>query len=707
MNWDSIVKAVSEFRPPFEHRVFVFIAAIVLLLIVNGAVLLVRGFMKSRKSKKGSKKAKPKVLVDKMSGFNFLKTRAKESRILKIAGIVIRKLTRPFVIVAKFFWRKKLLFFNIFLVFIAVGIAVYTFVSRPLVIYSSPASGRHMKSGDQVIEIDFDLPFDPDKIKFNISPDIEGKWETVEAIPGLPWKRKVRFYPDESIYPGEEVVVYIVGLRSWWKPKKLHEQAVEFKSPEIPDIEDVFPENEAENIPTDSNIEFQYDAPLGDFVQLTYEISPESEVEYKTKEEKGIQEIDFEKSLSQDQEYTVEVYRTLRSYDVETGEDIKTGETEKIESLKFKTVTTPSIESYEPKGDGAHADSVIKIVFAEKMNRKSVESKFSINPEVEGEISWEDDRTFVLTPASELPKETDFEMKLEADLKNKYGGTTPEEIKLNFKTIGKVGVVATSPLAGAYGIDPKSTNIVIEFNQEVDHESAQQKFSISPGVGGGFSWNGNQLIYSSAGNLSYSTRYTVKVAAGVKTIYGIDSDQDHVFTFTTRDNVFALNVPWYRQQESFTCNIAATRMALAYRGVYVSESQIKSSIGIGDNPNYNWVPGYGVHWGPIASYIGNFRGVAIKSGWNVPELAREVEKGNPVILWWYNRYSQPAGAFTLPSGATGYMGMHSEVVRGFVGDAGNPVSLLTNDPWRGRLTYSRSLFTSTWAYLGYTAVVVY
>jgi uncharacterized protein YvpB len=148
-------------------------------------------------------------------------------------------------------------------------------------------------------------------------------------------------------------------------------------------------------------------------------------------------------------------------------------------------------------------------------------------------------------------------------------------------------------------------------------------------------------------------------------------------------------------------------MALAYRGVHVSESQIKSAIGVGGDPNSNWVSGYGVHWGPIANYIGRYRSVSVKTGWNTAALAREVEKGNPVIVWWYNRYSQPPGAFTLDSGATGYKGMHSEVVRGFTGDSSNPTVLYTNDPWRGRLTYSRSLFDSTWGYLGYAAVVVY
>ena len=147
-------------------------------------------------------------------------------------------------------------------------------------------------------------------------------------------------------------------------------------------------------------------------------------------------------------------------------------------------------------------------------------------------------------------------------------------------------------------------------------------------------------------------------------------------------------------------------MALAFYGNLVSEQDILAQIGNGNDPNSNWVDGYGVHIEPIAGYINKFRETEIKTNWSIAGITDAVSQGYPVILWVYNRYSQPAGPFQLASGEVGYMGMHSEVVRGFIGPKDNPEYILTNDPWRGQLTYSRATFESIWRYIGNTALVV-
>ena len=52
--------------------------------------------------------------------------------------------------------------------------------------------------------------------------------------------------------------------------------------------------------------------------------------------------------------------------------------------------------------------------------------------------------------------------------------------------------------------------------------------------------------------------------------------------------------------------------------------------------------------------------------------------------------------------------MHSEVVVGFKGSVDNPSVIIVNDPWRGRLYYSRSTFEWNWRRsFNNTAVVVY
>lgn len=717
VDWDKTFIALRESAPPFEIRLYVLAGLFCLLLLLNGIVVLLRK-RKSRVSAGISSSDKvqasnieipavvsPVVPSDGSGSIDIIKSDKKiqhKSKKESQRGFFRRTLRR----VTGFFWRNKLRLFNILLV-VSIGIiSGLTFFMVPGVVVTTPVRGSYMDSGEQVIEIEFDLPFDEDNIKFNVSPDVEGEWKFEDVSGILPLKRKARFYPKESFFPDNEVVIYVVGLRQWWSKGQEHEHAIEFRSPKIPDITAVIPGDLSENVPVECGVLVEYDSPVGKFVDIKIEIDPVAEFDLE-ENGKHSYELKFEEALGQDQEYKIDIYRTPRSYDVENGDDIEIGDTEKIQTVTFKTVTTPLVSSYEPKGDSVLADSVIKVVFDQPMDHESVEEHFSIEPSVEGEITWSNEKTFVLTPKDPLKKETDFKVLFQKGILSEYAGTTEEDISIKFKTIGKVKVSAFSPVSGSYGLEPSSTNVVVEFNQKVDHASAQQHFSISPAVAGSFAWEGNKLIYYTAGKINYSTRYNVGISAGVKTVDGLDSTENFNYYFVTRDNIFTLAVPWYKQQEGFSCNLAAARMALAYRGVYVSESQIKSAIGTGGDPNVNWVAGYGVHWGPVASYIGNYRNVSVKSGWNVAALAKEVEKGNPVIVWWYNRYSQPAGSFTLESGATGYKGMHSEVVRGFVGNSSNPTSLMTNDPWRGQLTYNQSLFVSTWAYLGYTAVVVY
>ncbi len=690
MNYPNFSAQIIKVLPSFEWRIGAILIVLIVLLFLGFSRFLWRKFSDKRREKK-ERDANPFRDCSLEDTGRFGKVKYLWCRMMNLW---------PF--------RHLFLFGNFLGVIVIVFLAFTAFGLRPVVLSSTPEFGGNMSEGDQKIEVEFDLPVNSDDIKFNISPEVDGRWELEPIWDGAPLYRRAIFHPGESIFPDKKVVVYVVSVQPWWADGDGHEESIEFESPAIPEIEEISPGDGSDQVPVDSDLDVYYDAPVGDFVELVYEIEPE--VEFEVEENGGTShKIDFNENLSQDAEYSMKIYRTPRSYDPDTGEDVERGETEEIASASFKTVQTPLLAEYSPKGTGVLVDMPISVVFEQEMDRMSVEESFSVSPAIDGVISWKDDKTFTYTPNSDLPKETEYTVKFAADMKNKYGGKTEEDITFKFTTIGKVSVKSISPVNGGSGLDPKSANIVVEFNQEVDHASAQQHFSVSPAVSGSFGWEGNKMIYYSAGKLAYSTRYTVTISAGVKTVHGLDSDQNFSYYFVTRNNIFTIGVPYYSQQEMFTCNLAAARMALAYRGVYVSEAQMKSSIGVGQNPNADWVSGYGVHAGPVSGFIGAYRGNSVISGCgsnNAATVAQEVEKGNPVVLWWYNRYSTPAGTFTLPGGYTGYRGMHSEVVYGFVGDSSNPTSIYTRDPWRGSLTYSRSGFEGNWAYLGCTAIVV-
>ncbi len=693
-DWYQAFEAFRAWLPPYEIRIIIMVLILAMILLIN----------RKPKLKNIDNKKYKNDINSKSSELTNPKNINKQKGTIK-KGNSISTLTTS---LSKFlqFDHKLKGYITLALTLILIVFIYMTFLIRPSVISSTPKAGDYMTTSNGQITLIFDLPVNKDWVGFNISPEIEGDWKFESVSKILPTKRKVVFTPERSFYPDTEVVVYVVGIRSDLSEGKLHEQSIEMHSPKIPNIVSIKPANGEINVPIDQVIEIEYDAPVGDFVRLDHIVEPtvpftQFEIDEHTV---GIR---FTEELSQDETYMLGIMRTPRAYFIKSGKDDLVGDTELISTTTFNTVTTPLVESYTPKGNSVSVDSEVIIVFDQAMNKQSVEEHFNITPEIAGEFVWEDDRTLHYLLSENLQKEKEYSITLAPGFISSESGSANNEIKLDFKTIGYVEVSSVAPKPGSYGLDPTRTNIELEFNQPVDKESAQSNFEIVPNVNGQFKWEGNKLIFETAGRLNYSTKYNVKVKPGVKTIAGLDSIQEFNYTFVTKDNIFTLNVPWYKQQEGFTCNIAATRMALAYRGIYVSEYDVKTGVGIGEDPNQNWVPGYGVHWGPISNYISQYRNVAVKSGWNVAELAQEVEKGNPVIIWWYNRYSQPYGSYTLPSGVTAYMGMHSEVVRGFVGSSSDPTALLTNDPWRGNLTYPTSLFISTWSYLGYKAVVVY
>lgn len=589
--------------------------------------------------------------------------------------------------------------------FACISLVVITIYARPYAIYSFPEPGSYLQSADQSISIRFSIPVDQNTIGLNISPEVKGKWVFNDSALNTSYRDEVKFIPEESFYPDSKIVIYLTKMTRIAAGGQQHEQSIEMFAPKSPQVSESNPSDGAKNVSPQKDLEISYDAPIGKFVNINYEIIPKIDFTVinisPTK-----QAIHTTEQLSQDQLYQLKAYRQLRSYNVSDNSDIRLGDTETILDEKFTTVSTPNIESYSPQGDNVNPAGPVIVVFQEEMDPESVKNNLTITPDLPGVISWNDERTFVYTSTEAMPKDTKFTFTFLAGTLNKYSGKTKENIVISFKTAGKVQATAVSPAAGTSGAGVTGVVLSITFNQEVDHESAQLSFVTSPSVPGTFSWNGNTLNYTITSKLAYSTRYDFSVNAGVKAIYGIDSDTPIASFFTTKSNVFILGVPQYYQPVgTFICNTVAARMVLAFKGIYRTDNDVIYGIGMGGNPNGSWVDGYGTHWDPISNYL-NSQGLTteIKHGWNIAEMAQEVEAGHPVILWWWNRYSSQY-SFNL-GGATAYNGMHSEVVVGFVGDASNPSSIITNDPWRGRLYYSASGFNSTWSYIGNTAVVV-
>lgn len=577
-----------------------------------------------------------------------------------------------------------------------------TFITRPNIIYSNPYAGSTMASEIPEYEIQFDLPVDTDNIKFKMSPQIDGKWE-YEKI----WKsslvRKVSFKPDHSILPDQRVVIYITGLRTKWDNGKLHEQPLEFNSPTIPQILSTNPKEGSTDFSPESNIEVNFDSPLGQFTEVDYTISPYTEHEVKKVDEKT-HIIQLKNELLLDQEYQIVAKRSVRQYRLENNEEIIRGEPIQILDLKFKTAGNPLVESYSPKGNAVNPEESFKAVFTQTMIQDQVEKNFSITPEIKGEITWVDQRTFIFTPENQFQKNTTYKIIFSKGIEGTVFGETKEDINIEFKTAGEVKILSISPLDGSNAVEI-SSEISIEFDQPVDRQSVEDRFQIYPAIEGTFSWSKNLMKFLPSHNFGYETRYTISIQPGIKSVYGEDSTEEFSYSFTTKGQLTTIDFPMYLQQSNFTCGVVSGRMVLAYYGINLTEQQLVDQIGFNGDPEIGLVYNYGLHPEPIADLFGSYGlTTQVMTNWNVQGIANEIEQGRPVIVWWFNQMSQRSGPFTLASGSTGYNGMHAEVVYGFRGSVDNPTAFLMRDPWRGHTEYSTEFFIYNWSYINYTAL---
>lgn len=255
------------------------------------------------------------------------------------------------------------------------------------------------------------------------------------------------------------------------------------------------------------------------------------------------------------------------------------------------------------------------------------------------------------------------------------------------------------------------------------------------------------LIFTPAINFEPDTQYQVKLENIIGPL-GIDWPRSFSFNFKTkaiepkksieyqpelppikqpepRITLLDIDLDW--QDHPLSCEAASLKMALAGKDIYVSEDDIMEKIGydltprknnIWGNPHQAYVgnidgkicsTGYGVYWEPVAKAANHWREAEALSGWEIEDLIKEMQLGNPVIVWgtlpveplhdcsWYT----PKGKYIKAFKET-----HVRVAIGFIGDSENPSKVILNDPLAGRLYWSIPYFLTNWKVFGYSGVVI-
>lgn len=190
-----------------------------------------------------------------------------------------------------------------------------------------------------------------------------------------------------------------------------------------------------------------------------------------------------------------------------------------------------------------------------------------------------------------------------------------------------------------------------------------------------------------------------------------------------------LAVPYHHQEHALSCEIAALKMALNYKGVTVTEKELINQLPIADpgprnqnniwgDPNIGFVgnidgampnTGYGVYEQPIYDLANKYRPAKIIVNGTIADLLAELSNNNPVVVWGVVVGRSKDISWKTPEGKviTAQLDEHARTLIGFTGTSEKPQLLILLDPLYGEIRLSVKDFLKNWALLEKKAVVVY
>lgn len=592
----------------------------------------------------------------------------------------------------------------------------------------TPRWSAHFEAADGKVLADSAMSFTFSRpvtrqVNFSINPPITGNWFFDDKLSRLHLTRTFRFEPTTTWEPDTTYTITIEGMKNIFAPAREEQKfSYSFSTQSIPTVASIVPE-EGKTIASDSVIQVALSSPntsLADFSLIT---NPAIEFSQTIDETKKLLTFTPLVAFQQGESYTAQVMYQPKQIIRDSGEVIYTGDQKEAASFKWNIVEPPGVASYAPIGNTVLTDAAVQVAFQSELQDDSV-SKIIFEPQVAG--MWKKSGTTItFEKSAALAFATTYRIIIPQGTRTVDGGIFEKDESLTFTTIGPVSLQSSSPKNSETGVAAERS-IRMTFDQEVDHVSAQSSFSLSPNVTGSFSWSGNTMIFDPAAPFELAKTYSVTLSKGIISVLGQPSATEAQFSFATEPPMVKLAMASDHQDYKLSCEIAALKMALASKGVRVSENDIIAKVGYASplsrsgnvwaDPQVGFVgningrqvsTGYGVYWDPIQKAASAWREAESFTNGSIQKLTDEISKGNPIVVWG-NAGSGKRVDWKTPSGKNivAIMGEHARTVKGFIGPKENPIKIIVNDPLIGEVVWSTAAFDANWATLGRSGVIV-
>ena len=187
-----------------------------------------------------------------------------------------------------------------------------------------------------------------------------------------------------------------------------------------------------------------------------------------------------------------------------------------------------------PAGDSqlAQALTAIDIEFSELVRTATAESRFQIDPVVDGAFTW-NGSTAIFTPSQKLPQDTTFTISIAPGVEDLEGNVDPAGLDAwTFATVGPPVVLRATPSDRAFDV-PLNGIIELVFDRLMDTVSVEAAISVSPTARVTAAWRGSVVSLTLGPGLRLATTYTLTVGATAADTGGSRLASPYAVTFTT------------------------------------------------------------------------------------------------------------------------------------------------------------------------------
>ncbi len=202
------------------------------------------------------------------------------------------------------------------------------------------------------------------------------------------------------------------------------------------------------------------------------------------------------------------------------------------------------METQPPDGGTILPAEGVVFYFDQQMDKESVISALSMQPQIPGRFEWKDNRTIKWTPEGRLPPAAKVLFSINKEARAAGGMNLAADLELSLETGASLKVNERIPAPGSIEQNPTSP-VMVTFNQAVmplgaDAQSFTPAFSLQPPVTGRGEWlNTSSYIFYPEPTMASGAEVTVRLNPNLTSSAGMSLDP----TIGTEDWVFGTAQP--------------------------------------------------------------------------------------------------------------------------------------------------------------------